>query len=86
MAKNRNLFDVNRPFWFDGQNINEALFCGEFLQSHKILFSNGAFFTPDGRVTDDLPLRGEVRRFNRAAAFGPLFSHRPPAGAYFPET
>ena len=33
-----------------------------------------------------LPLRGEVRRFNRAAAFGPLFSHRPPAGAYFPET
>ena len=24
------------------------------------IFANGAFFTPDGRVTDDLPLRGEI--------------------------
>ena len=29
---------------------------------------NGAFFTPDGRVTDDRPLRGEIseNRFARA--------------------
>ena len=40
------------PVWFDGKNINEALFCEEFLQTHKILFTNGAFFTPEGRVTD----------------------------------
>ena len=46
--------------WFDGQNINEALFCEEFLQERRIIFANGAFFTPDGRVTDDLPLRGEI--------------------------
>ena len=32
------------PVWFDGKNINEALFCEEFLQTHKILFTNGAFF------------------------------------------
>ena len=25
-----------------------------------MLFRSGAFFTPDGRVTDDLPLRGEI--------------------------
>ena len=60
MAKNRKFLDANLPVWFDGQNINEAMFCGAFLQTHKIIFSNGAFFTPDGRVTDDLPLRGEI--------------------------
>ena len=26
------------PVWFDGKNINEALFCEEFLQTHKIIF------------------------------------------------
>ena len=52
--------DLDAPIWFDGTNINEALFCDEFLSSRKIIFANGAFFTPDGRVTDDLPLRGEI--------------------------
>ena len=59
-AKNRKTPDMNLPMWFDGQNINEALFCEEFLQERRIIFANGAFFTPDGRVTDDLPLRGEI--------------------------
>ena len=48
------------PVWFDGKSINEALFCEEFLQTHKIIFTNGAFFTPEGRVTDELPLCGEI--------------------------
>ena len=52
--------DMNLTVWFDGQNINEALFCEEFLHERRIIFANGAFFTPDGRVTDDLPLRGEI--------------------------
>ena len=52
--------NLDAPIWFDGANINEALFCDEFLNSRKIIFANGAFFTPDGRVTDDLPLRGEI--------------------------
>lgn len=60
MAKKRKLPDGTFPFWFDGQNINEALFWEEFLQERKILFANGAFFTPEGRVTDDLSLRGEI--------------------------
>ena len=52
--------NLDAPIWFDGTNINEALFCDEFLNSRKIIFANGAFFMPDGRVTDDLPLRGEI--------------------------
>ena len=29
------------PVWFDGKSINEALFCEEFLQTHKIIFTYG---------------------------------------------
>ena len=31
-----------------------------FSADTKIIYTNGAFFTPDGRVTDELPLRGEI--------------------------
>ena len=58
--KNEQSRDVNQPIWFDGKHINEALFCDDFLSRHKIIYTNGAFFTPDGRVTDELPLRGEI--------------------------
>ena len=57
--KNKTQLD-GMPVWFDDKSINEALFCEEFLQTHKIIFTNGAFFTPEGRVTDELPLRGEI--------------------------
>ena len=57
--KNKTQLD-GMPVWFDGKSISEALFCEEFLQTHKIIFTNGAFFTPEGRVTDELPLRGEI--------------------------
>ena len=60
MAKNKQSPEVNQPIWFDGKSINEALFCEDFLSRHKIIYANGAFFTPDGRVTDDLPLRSEI--------------------------
>ena len=42
--------NLDAPIWFDGTNINEALFCDEFLSSRKIIFANGAFFTPDGNA------------------------------------
>ena len=58
MAKSKRSPDA--PFWFDGRNINEALFCDDFLSRHKLIYTDGAFFTPDGRVTDGLPLRGEI--------------------------
>ena len=60
MAKNKQSPEVNQPVWFDGKSINEALFCDDFLSRHKIIYTNGAFFTPDGRVTNDLPLRSEI--------------------------
>ncbi len=58
----RNMIEPSwdNPIWFDGKKINEALFCDDFLSHHQLLFSNGAFFTPDGRVTDILPLKGEI--------------------------
>ncbi len=59
MQKNQKQLS-NLPVWFDGANINEAAFCDEFLHTHKILFAHNAFFTPEGRITDDLPLRGEI--------------------------
>ena len=58
MAKN--LRSPDAPFWLDGKSINEALFCDDFLSRHKLVYTDGAFFTPDGRVTDELPLRGEI--------------------------
>lgn len=48
------------PAWFDGQNINEALFCQSFLSSHKLLFTEGAFFTIEGRITDETLLKTEI--------------------------
>lgn len=68
MAKNQKWIDPNLPVWFDGKNINEALFCEEFLRTHKILFAEGAFFTPDGRVTDELSLRREIYEELRCCA------------------
>ena len=46
MGKKGKMPDMNLPIWFDGQNINEALFCEEFLRERRIIFANGAFFTP----------------------------------------
>lgn len=61
MQKNKKqLNNANAPAWFDGSNINEAAFCDDFLHTHKIIFANNTFFTPEGRITDDLPLRGEI--------------------------
>ena len=62
--------DLDAPIWFDGTNINEALFCDEFLNSRKIIFANGAFFTPDGRVTD------RPRRNSAPTARNPLREER----------
>ena len=48
------------PPWYDGQSINEAAFCREFLASHKLLYTENSFFTPDGRMTDEAPLKTEI--------------------------
>ena len=48
------------PAWFKKGFFNESLFRDDFLSSHQLLYSNGAFFTPDGRMVDPIPLRCEI--------------------------
>ena len=48
------------PVWFKKGFFNESLFCDDFLSIHQLLYSNGAFFTPDGRMVDPMPLRCEI--------------------------
>ena len=51
----------NDPIWLEeGHRINEAVFCETFMSTHKIIFCNGSFFTEDGRVTDEMPLRSMI--------------------------
>ncbi len=51
----------NDPIWLEeGYRINEAVFCETFMSTHKIVFCNGFFFTEDGRVTDEMPLRSDI--------------------------
>ena len=46
MAKNRKTPDMNLPVWFDGQNINEALFCEEFLHERRSSLQTELFLRP----------------------------------------
>lgn len=48
------------PIWFDGKRINEVLFCEEFLREHPMLCVHDAFFTTEGRVTDETMLKKEI--------------------------
>lgn len=48
------------PVWFDGSGINESRFCDEFLQNRALLHTEGAFFTPEGCLTDETPLMEEI--------------------------
>ena len=48
------------PIWWNGKDIVEAAFCEEFMKEHKLAYDCNAFFTPDGRMTSDIPLRREI--------------------------
>ena len=48
------------PVWFNGKAINEAIFCQQFLISHPLAYTDGAFFTVEGRMTDESVLQGEI--------------------------
>ena len=48
------------PEWMDGKKINESLFCREYLQEHPMIAISGAFFTVDGRVTDEAKLMRDI--------------------------
>ena len=46
MAKNRKTPDMNLPVWFDGQNINEALFVKNFCMSAESSSQTELFLRP----------------------------------------
>ena len=48
------------PAWIKKGFFNESLFCDDFLSTHQLLYVNGAFLTPEGRVTDTMTLRCEI--------------------------
>ena len=48
------------PAWIKKGFFNESIFCDNFLSIHQLLYVNGAFFTPEGRVTDTMNLRCEI--------------------------
>ena len=43
-------------------NINEAHFSAEYLKAHPLIYTQDMFFTPDGCMTDELPMKLEVYR------------------------
>lgn len=55
------------PIWYDGKSINEALFCQEFLAKHRLIYTENAFFTINGRMTDDAPLKTAI--YNEVAPY-----------------
>ena len=48
------------PAWYDGKSINEALFCQHFLKTHTIIYTENAFFTSEGCMMDDTPLKADI--------------------------
>ena len=61
MKKNKYWPSSHDPVWLEeGYRINEAVFCESFTSTHKMVFCIGFFFTEDGRVTDEMPLRSTI--------------------------
>ena len=45
------------PVWYDGRHINESCFCQHYLSEHQLCYTEGAFFTPEGCMADETPLK-----------------------------
>ena len=48
------------PQWFDGKQLNEVLFCEEFLQQYPMVSVGGTFFTVEGLVSDENLLKRRI--------------------------
>lgn len=52
---------MSQPEWVAEPNkINEVLFCADFLETHPMISINGAFFTVDGRISDENRLKKTI--------------------------
>ena len=49
-----------RPAWFTGKTINEPIFCQEFLEKYHLAYTEKAFFSVNGKVTDENSLRSTI--------------------------
>ena len=49
-----------QPRWFDGKKINETFFCQDFLAEHPMIALNGALFSIEGRVHNEMLIRQEI--------------------------
>jgi len=67
MAKQKWVRPEGCPLWFDGKNVNEAMFCQEFLTKHRLLYTENAFFTVNGRMADETPLKSAI--YNSVAPY-----------------
>ena len=52
--------DSGWPAWYDGKNINEVLFCEEFLAAHPMKCIRGRLFTVDGAVEDEAVVSQQI--------------------------
>lgn len=48
------------PVWFDGKQINEILFCSEFLRAHPLRYINGKLFDLNGPVDSEDLIRKQI--------------------------
>lgn len=47
-----------KPVWLSQRGaVDEVLFSTEFMNKHYIVYQDGAFFSPEGRITDEMKLR-----------------------------
>ncbi len=50
------------PDWYNAGTINEAIFCQQYLANHKLVFTENAFFTPQGKLMEETLLQAEIYR------------------------
>lgn len=48
------------PSWFDGNKINEVMFCERFLEQHPMKCVNGRLLTVDGPLEDEEQVKQEI--------------------------
>ena len=52
--------EMNNPVWLVNGRVHEVKFAEEFLRQHEMVCCDGAFFSREGRVTDEHLLRRAI--------------------------
>ena len=56
------IYDESLPYWFDGERIDEMLFCRAFLTEHPMKCVRDRLFTVDGAVEDEKQISQMILR------------------------